>query len=205
VVSPQGLSDRLRDVGMPFVQRHLDHPAVAALSRGDWPDEVARAWLEQDFLFLVDETRVLTRLAWQAPDGHRQDLVDLVWGVYHEEIPNHREMCSTFGAQPDQARKNAACAAYTSWLLQAASDYGLGLVALFSGLWAYSTLGGLLDLPAEPRFRAWVESYKSPDFAALAARFAEMVDETDLDFDAAREVFVAGLQHGVGFWDVSPS
>ena len=190
---------------MPFIQRHLDHPAVAALSRGDWPDKDASAWLEQDFLFLVDETRVLTRLAWQAPDHHRQDLVDLVWGVYHEEIPNHRIMCSTFGARPDEARKSTVGRAYTSWLLEAATDYEPGLVALLSGLWAYSTLGGLMALPEEPRFRAWVQSYKSADFAALAARFADMVDETDIDFESAREVFVAGLQHGINFWDVSPA
>lgn len=197
------LSARLRDVGMPFVQRHLDHPTVAALSRGDWPDESAKVWLEQDYLFLVDETRVLTRLAWQAPDHHRQDLVDLVWSVYHEEIPNHLKMCATFGARPDEATKNGACRAYTKWLLESASDYPTGLVALLSGLWVYSSLGVLMEVPAEPRFRAWVDSYKAPEFAELASRFAEMVDEVEVDFDKAREVFLVGLEHGIDFWDVA--
>lgn len=198
----QTLSERLREVGRPFVQRHLAHPTVAALSRGDWPDWAARTWLEQDYLFLLDETRVLTRLAWQAPDGHRPDLVDLAWAVFHEEIPSNRRMSAMFGSLSGRSRKNPACGAYTSWLLGSAADYGLGLVALLSGLWAYSTLGELMEMPAEPRFRVWVESYKAPEFVTLAARFARMVDETTVDFEVARDVFVAGLRHGIDFWDV---
>jgi len=203
-MSDRKLTERLSEAGMPFVRRHLQHPTVAALSRGDLPDSAARAWLAQDYLFLLDEPRALTRLAWQAPTNHRQDLIDLAWGVIHEEIPNHMKMCAIYGADLDSARKSAACTSYTAWLLQSASDYGIGLVALLSGLWGYSTLGRLMESPEEPRLRQWVESYKSPEFGALAKRFADMVDETPVDAEQACDVFVAGLQHGIDFWNVSP-
>jgi thiaminase (transcriptional activator TenA) len=197
------LTARLSEAGMPIVTRHLQHPTVVALSRGDLPDSAARAWLAQDYLFLLDETRMLSRLAWQAPMNHRQDLIDLAWGVLHEEIPNHKEVCARFGADLEGARKSPECASYTSWLLESAADYGIGLVALLSGLWGYSTLGRLMQLPEEPRLRQWVESYKSPEFASLAKRFADMVDETPVDAEQACDVFVAGLQHGLDFWDIS--
>lgn len=197
------LTERLSEVGMPFVTRHLQHPTVLALMHGSLPDSAARTWLAQDYLFLLDEPRVLSRLAWQAPLRHRVDLIDLAAGVIHEEIPNHEKMSAMFGADLENARKTPVCNSYTSWLLETAGDYGVGLVALLSGLWGYSTLGKRMELPQEPRLRLWVESYKSPEFAALAKRFGDMVDETPVDAARACEIFEVGLQHGLDFWDVS--
>jgi thiaminase/transcriptional activator TenA len=199
------LTDRLFALGKPYLERHASHPTVRALTNGTLDDATARAWLEQDYLYLVDEIRVLTRLAWQAPLRHQEDLVDLAWNVIHEEIPHHRTMSERFGATPDAARKGPACLAYSTWILDTAADYGLGLVALLSGLWAYSSLGPRLALPSEPRLREWVASYQSPEFAELATRYAQMVDETRIDPARAEETFRQGLRHGIDFWDVSDS
>ena len=71
---------------------------MRALMRGSLTDAEARFWLEQDYLYLLDETRVLARLAWQAPAAHHADLIDLAWTVIHEELPKHIAMCQRFGA-----------------------------------------------------------------------------------------------------------
>jgi thiaminase/transcriptional activator TenA len=91
---------------------------------------------------------------------------------------------------------------YTRWLTDAAADYGIGLAALLSGLWGYSTLGQRLEVPSEPRFRQWVESYQSPEFLALAARFAVMTDEAAPDPDRALCAFLTGMAHEIAFWAV---
>lgn len=170
--------------------------------RGDLTDAQARYWLEQDYLYLLDETRSLSRLASQAPWSDRVALIDLAWGVIHEELPKHRAMAARFGCDLDAARKSAVSAAYTAWLFERAADYGTGMVALLSGLWGYSTLGQQMQLPEEPRFRDWVASYQDPAFPVMARQYAGMVDALRIDEAVAIETFKEGLEHALAFWQV---
>jgi thiaminase (transcriptional activator TenA) len=196
------LTERLSEAGAPFVDAQLRHPTVMAIQSGQLPDAAASYWLEQDYLFLQAEIGVLARLAWQAPRPHQGELLRLAWNVAEHEIPGHKAMCALFGADLDRAEMGPATRSYTRWLTDAAADYGVGLTALFSGLWGYSTLGQQLEVPAEPRFRQWVESYQSPEFPVLAGRFAGMVDEAGPDPDRALGAFLTGMAHEITFWTV---
>lgn len=204
----EALSGRLAERGLPSVRAQLAHPTVAGIGRGDLDPAVFRSWLEQDHLFLLDYVRVFARLAWQAPDGHLGDLVDLAHSTWHEELALHRELAAGFDADLFGAVKGPAAAAYTAFLLDAAADYGRGLAALLPCMWGYSTLGRLLaaDPPAEPRYARWVATYADPGFAALAARCGEMLDEAyaegRVDEPTATAAFDAGLDHELAFWDV---
>ncbi|WP_030170469.1 TenA family protein [Spirillospora albida] len=199
-----GLAARLEHLGLPLVEEQLKHPTVVGIARGDLDEGVFRSWLEQDYLYLLDYVRVFARLAWQAPDGHVGDLVDLAHSTFHEELELHRSLSSEFGADLDNARKGPACAAYTEFLLDAAASYADGLAALYPCMWGYSTLGARLaeDPPAEPRYRRWVDTYADPGFAALSARCAEMLDESGADPARAERLFMAAMRHELAFWDV---
>ncbi|MGW5266212.1 TenA family protein [Microbispora sp. NPDC004025] len=199
-----GISDELHTIGRPMLDAQLAHPTVRGIAAGDLPEPVFRSWLEQDYLYLLDYVRVFSRLAWQAPDAHLGDLVDLAYATWHDELDLHRSLSAEFGADLDGAVKGPACAAYTSFLLEAAADYGEGLAALYPCMWGYSTLGRILaaDPPAEPRYKAWVDTYADPGFAALAERIAVMIDEAAPDPARARELFVRGMEHELAFWDV---
>ncbi|HEX5495396.1 MAG TPA: transcriptional regulator [Mycobacteriales bacterium] len=202
------LSERLTGRGLPAVYRQLDHPTVRGISRGDLDPAVFRSWLEQDYLFLCDYVRVLSRLAGQAPAGHLGDLVDLAHSTWHDELALHRSLAADFGADLDGARPGPACRAYTAFLLDACADYGRGLAALLPCMWGYSTLGGLLaaDPAAVGRYHRWVASYADPAFAALAARCARMLDEAHrdglVDEPTASAAFEAALAHELAFWSV---
>ena len=202
------LSDRLAERGMPSVLAQLEHPTVAGIGRGDLDPAVFRSWLEQDYLFLLDYVRVFSRLAWQAPDQHVGDLVDLAHSTWHEELTLHRELAAGFDADLAGAVKGPATTAYTAFLLHAAADYGRGLAALLPCMWGYSTLGQLLakDPPAEPRYARWVGTYADPGFAELARRCAAMLDEAHaaglVDEPTATAAFDEALGHELAFWDV---
>ncbi|MEU8380205.1 transcriptional regulator [Streptosporangium sp. NPDC048865] len=198
------VSEHLHAVGRPLVEAQLAHPTVAGIARGDLPEPVFRSWLEQDYLFLLDYVRVFSRLAWQAPDGHLGDLVDLAHATFHEELSLHRSLSAEFGADLGGARKGPACAAYTSFLLDSAAVYADGLAALYPCMWGYSTLGRALaeNPPDEPRYRAWVDTYAHPAFAELTARIAVMIDEAVPDPDRAERLFAEGMAHELAFWDV---
>ena len=193
---------------MPFVLRQLEHPTVAGIARGDLDPDIFRSWLEQDYLFLLDYVRVFTRLAWQAPDEHLGDLVDLAHSTWHDELSLHRDLAAGFGADLDGARKGSACDAYTAFLLDASADYGTGLAALLPCMWGYSTLGGLLrdHEPADERYARWIETYAHPGFAALASRCAQMLDEAHerglVDEAIATTAFDESMRHELAFWDV---
>ncbi|MEU8321104.1 TenA family protein [Nonomuraea sp. NPDC048881] len=198
------ISERLHAIGRPLLQAQLDHPTVAGIGRGDLPEPIFRSWLEQDYLYLLDYVRVFSRLAWQAPDGHLGDLVDLAYATYHDELRLHRSLSAEFGADLDNAVKGPACVAYTAFLLEAAGSYGEGLAALYPCMWGYSSLGKILaeNPPAEPRYRAWVDTYADPAFAALTVRIGQMIDEADPDPVRAEALFAEGMAHELAFWDV---
>jgi len=198
------LSEELQAIGRPLLSFQLAHPTVAGIARGDLPDHVFRSWLEQDYLFLLDYVRVFARLAWQAPDAHLGDLIDLAYSTFHDELDLHRSLSAEFGADLGGAKKGPACAAYTKFLLDAAADYGEGLAALYPCMWGYSSLGAILAEapPNEPRYRAWVDTYADPGFAALADRIAEMIDEAAPDPARAKALFRQGMDHELAFWDV---
>jgi thiaminase (transcriptional activator TenA) len=197
-----GLSELLMKAGEPFVAAQLRHPTVIALQTGGLDDAAARFWLEQDYLFLHEEIGVLTRLAWQAPREHQRELLRMACDVMEREIPGHRALSAPFGADLDHATMTLTTRSYTRWLTDAAADYGTGLAALLSGLWGYSTLGQRLQVPAEPRFARWVESYRQPGFPALAARFGGMLDEVKPEPHRALREFLTGMAHEIAFWSV---
>jgi thiaminase/transcriptional activator TenA len=198
------LAAHLEELGRPLVEEQLKHPTVAGIARGDLDEAVFRSWLEQDYLFLLDYVRVFSRLAWQAPDAHLGDLVDLAHATFHEELSLHRELSAEFGADLDGARKGPECVSYTAFLLDNAASYGAGLVALYPCMWGYSSLGARLieNPPAEPRYRRWVDTYADPGFAALARRIGEMIDEAAPDREPAERIFLDAMRHEVAFWNV---
>ncbi|MFC4111646.1 TenA family protein [Nonomuraea zeae] len=198
------IAEKLHAIGRPLLRTQLEHPTVAGIGRGDLPEPVFRSWLEQDYLFLLDYVRVFARLAWQAPAGHLGDLVDLAHTTYHDELSLHRSMSAEFGADLEGAVKGPACAAYTAFLLESAASYGEGLAALYPCMWGYSSLGQIMaeNPPAEPRYRAWVDMYADPGFAALTARIGQLIDEAAPDQDRAEALFAEGMAHELAFWSV---
>jgi thiaminase/transcriptional activator TenA len=198
------ISEKLHAIGRPLLKAQLEHPTVAGIGRGDLAEPVFRSWLEQDYLFLLDYVRVFSRLAWRAPAAHLGDLVDLAHTTYHDELSLHRSMSAEFGADLEGAVKGPACAAYTAFLLESAASYGEGLAALYPCMWGYSNLGKILaeNPPAEPRYRAWVETYADPGFEALTVRIGQMIDEAGPDPGRAEALFAEGMAHELAFWSV---
>ena len=203
------LSSVLINRGMPGVQEQLAHPTVAAIARGDIDPGVFRAWVEQDYLFLLDYVRVFSRLAWRAPDEHLGDLIDLAYATWHDELSLHRGLADEVGADLEHATKGPVCVAYTSFLLESAADYGRGLAALFPCMWGYSTLGRTLalDPPADPLCARWIATYADPAFAVLTDRCAQMLDEAHdaglVDEIMATATFDEAMAHELAFWGVS--
>jgi thiaminase/transcriptional activator TenA len=210
-----GLSQHLFAVGRPVLERQLAHPTVRGIAAGTLDEGRFRAWLIQDYLFLLDYVRLFALTAARAPDTDALGrLVDLAHSTLHEELSLHRSYAAEFGlteADLDGADKSPACAAYTDFLLRTATtaDYPEVLAALLPCMWGYSELGRAMaaaGLPTEPRYRRWVEAYADPGFADLAAWCATLLDRAadglpPASLAACQRAFLTSLRHELAFWD----
>jgi thiaminase (transcriptional activator TenA) len=210
-----GLSQHLFALGRPNLERQLAHPTVRGIATGDLDPTRFRSWLVQDYLFLLDYVRLFALAAARAPNTDTLGrLVDLAHSTFHEELSLHRAYAAEFGLAEvdlDQAEKSPTCAAYTDFLLRTAAtaEFAEVLAALLPCMWGYAELGRALaatGLPAEPRYRRWIQTYADPGFAALAAWCADLLDRTAEGLPAARlaaceRAFLTSLRHELAFWD----
>src|SRR6266498_3330888 len=138
------LSQRLFEIGRPYVERQLEHPTVRGIADGTLDEGRFRAWLAQDYLFLLDYVRLFALAAARAPDAATLGrLVDLAHSTLHEELSLHRSYAARFGL----------------------TETALGRAMAARGL------------PAEPRYRQWIETYADPGFAELAGWCADLLDQ----------------------------
>jgi thiaminase (transcriptional activator TenA) len=215
MTSSAGLSERLFERGRRGLDAQLAHPVVRGIADGTLDEERFRRWLVQDYLFLLDYVRLFALAAARAPDTDALGrMVDLAHATFHDELSLHRSYAAGFGLTEDDlagAGKSPVCAAYTDFLLRTAAtgDFADIVAALLPCMWGYSELGRAMaraGMPAEPRYRRWVETYADPGFAELAAWCAGLLDRAAAGLPAARlrqleACFVTSLAHELAFWD----
>jgi len=172
-----GLSQHLFALGRPNLERQLAHPTVRGIAAGNLDQTRFRAWLVQDYLFLLDYVRLFALAAARAPDtGTLGRLVDLAHATFHEELSLHRGYAAEFGlgeADLDRAEKSPACAAYTDFCSAPPRPPtsprcwppccpACGATPNWVGQCREGHAG-------RPRYRRWIETYADLGFAALAA------------------------------------
>ena len=210
-----GFSRRLLGLGRAYLERQLAHPTVRGIADGTLDEGRFRSWLVQDYLFLLDYVRLFALAAARAPDAATLGrLVDLAHSTFHEELSLHRSYAAQFGLGEEElehSTKSRTCAAYTDFLLRTAAtaDFPETVAALLPCMWGYSELGQAMaarGLPAEPRYRQWVQTYADPGFAELAAWCAGLLDRVAAGLPEARlaaceRAFLTALDHELAFWD----
>ena len=195
------LSDELKSAGMPFVEQQLSHPTVVALQKGNLDQHIAQEWLGQDYLFLLEARRFFARLIWQAPANHVDDLIAHLIEISTSALVGQRELCELFGTDLSKVQLKSAGLGYTQWLFERATNYEEGLVAQWAGMWGYTTLGSMMNVPDNESLAAWVLSYRDEEFLKLVDRYEAMVNELDISRERAVEVFIEGMHHEIAFWD----
>ena len=210
-------SAEVRRAAAPVWEAQHAHPFVRGIADGSLPEARFRAYVRQDYVFLVDYGRLLALAAARAPRlAWMRRLAGLAQSVLEDEMSLHRELAASWGlavSQLDAERPWPATAAYCDFLLRTAAlgDFGQLAAALLPCMWGYAELGGRLAAAGgspHPGYAAWVQTYAGDEFAELAAWSREVVDE------AAREVagegrarmqsaFLASSEHELAFWDAA--
>ncbi len=179
-------ADELEHAARPIRQAILAHPFVTGMGDGTLPVDRFKHYVLQDYVYLIDYSRVLALAAARAPDlptmGWFARLLD---ETLNTEMALHRSYCGQFGitvAELEATRAAPATAGYTSFLLKVAYQGGFGelVAALLPCQWGYWEIGerlaGLGGPGDQPLYAQWVRMYTSPEFAALAQEIRALAD-----------------------------
>jgi thiaminase/transcriptional activator TenA len=207
-------TDQLRRDLEPVWEGVYQHPFVRGLGDGSLDVEKFKVWLAQDYLFLIEYTRLCTLGAARAPDLDTLTwMVALAHGVLHSRMVLHGAYAVELGLEGELERavKLPSNRAYTDHLLRTAALGGyLDLVAaLLPRLWSYAEIGQRLARQGgdHGRYDRWVEMYSGPLAADLAARGRALLDRladgaSDRARGAAAEAFATSSRYEWLFWQM---
>ncbi len=209
------LTERLHHAAAPIWQKTLHHPFVTELGNGTLPLEKFRFYMCQDYVFLIEYSRVLALATAKAPDvetmGRFANLLD---ATLNREMALHREFASQCGISAIALAHTQAAPtthAYTRHLVSVAAlgDLAEILTAMLPCQWGYCEIGQMLAKQGKPTaapfYCQWIEMYDSPEFAALAAWVREVLDSFDdtVSEERLREIFTTSARYEYLFWDMA--
>ena len=123
-MATMAVSDTLRQRADRVWRRIITHPFVRGLGDGSLPLDRFTFFLRQDYLFLIDYSRVLAIASAKAPDlDGMTRFADLMHATLTSEMALHREYCAGFGISPQQLERTRVApgtSAYTRYLLSVA-------------------------------------------------------------------------------------
>lgn len=178
------LFERLVQDERPAWDRYVDHEFVRRLGDGTLPAACYRRYLVQDWLFLGEFART-TALAAVKADTLEDVAASAatVTALIEIEMPLHVRTCAGWGI--DEAALAATppaveTLAYTGFVLargQGGDVLDL-LVALAPCVLGYGAIGRALAASASPDtpYRAWIDAYAGPDYAAVASAAERMLE-----------------------------
>lgn len=209
-------SQRIFNKVQPLWDAYLEHPFVKGIGDGTLAHEKFKHYLEQDYVYLIEYSKLFSLGATQANDLDTKTLfANLLHGTLNFEMDLHRQYAAQFGisAQKLAATQPAATTvAYTSYMLNKAQN-GLPytLAAVLCCAWSYNYIGlALAQIPgasAHEFYGQWVQTYSSPEFTALAQQCIGLIDEVAGEMPASVQaeledivVYTSYFEHM--FWDM---
>jgi thiaminase/transcriptional activator TenA len=209
------LSERLHQAAAPIWQKTLAHPFVTGLGNGTLPLENFRFYMCQDYVFLVEYSRLLALATAKAPDldtmGRFANLLD---ATLNREMELHREFAAQCGISAAALAATQAAPttrAYTNHLVRVAALENLAptVAALLPCQWGYCEIGQTLARRGKPAtvpfYAQWIDMYASPEFAALATWLRELLDTLvgTASEERLTEIFCTSARYEYLFWEMA--
>lgn len=212
-----GLSADLRAAAEEIWDAQHRHPFVRGIGNGTLDLERFRFWIRQDYLFLIEYSRLLALATARAPDLDTMSrFADLVHDTLHGEMDLHRSYSAELGiSAADLEREQMAptTRGYTDFLLRTATvgDFAELVAALLPCMWGFNEIGLHLagnGPPDDERYARWIEMYASAEFTALAGWLRELTDRIGTDLSGApagrmREAFLTSSRYELSFWEMA--
>jgi thiaminase (transcriptional activator TenA) len=167
-------------------QAIFDHPFVKGIGDGSLSRDRFEFFLKQDYVYLIDFCRVFALARAKARDlKDMETFAALLNATLNTEMELHRKTCAAFGIpaqELEKTRKSMITTAYTDLLVRTCHEGGLSdiLAVLLPCVCGYSEIGQKLKSRGAPDnrfYRDWIDTYSSREFADLADRLIEKMNE----------------------------
>jgi thiaminase/transcriptional activator TenA len=210
-------TESLEPVAEPIWDAILQHPMVEQLGEGTLDEVPFQYWVKQDYVYLVEYSRVFALGAAGAPDLDRMGtFAELLESTINTEMDLHREYAAEFGITEDELEATEASPttqAYTDFLVRTAATgtFGDVVAALLPCMWGFHETGRRLEEQGKPeheQYAAWIDMYAGEEFGELTDWCLGLMDEvaaeaTDTDRERYRELFRTSARYEYRFWDAA--
>lgn len=194
----------------------LEHPFVRGLGDGSLDPAVFERWVRQDYLYLVEFSRVF---AWAAARADRLESMSWYAAALHltlnTEMELHRAYAARFGISAsdlEAERMWPTTRAYTDFLVRTAASGDLAdlVAALLPCAWGYVHVADRLAAgpePADRRYAEWIEQYSSTEFREasdwLKAEMNRLAEgATTVRKKRLEEIFLLSSHFEWKFWEM---
>lgn len=215
----EGLFGRLRQDCQKEWQQFIHHPFVKALGKGSLPAEEFRKYLVQDYLYLLDYSRVEALAIYKSNSlWEMQYFLSLLKGLIEIELPLHLSYCKQWGIEIDfieNERKSIELIAYSQYLLTKSmqGDFLDIVILILPCLIGYGEIG--LNLLNDQEFDkrdhpylSWLETYGSDSYYSLVKKSIMFLDQIAFQYGAEQRYpmilrkFKEVVQLETAFWNV---
>ncbi len=210
-------TDELRQSASPIWEADLKHPFVRGMADGTLPTEKFKFYLIQDYLFLLDYSRVFAYGTIKAHDEATMALfAKLLDETLNTEMDLHRGYCEKFGislAEMEAAPMAPTTHAYTRHMLHVAQIGTLAdvIAGVLPCQWGYAEIGTTLAEQGgspEPLYQEWIDMYASPEFLALGEWLRNLLNEITTESSSAEKErlhknFLLSSRYEYLFWEMA--
>ncbi|WP_330632515.1 thiaminase II [Halocatena halophila] len=207
-------TDELKPIAEPIWEATLEHPMVSQLGEGTLEQSPFEQWVRQDYVFLIDYSRVFALGAASAPDLERMGrFATLLESTVNTEMDLHRSYAEEFGITESELEatvKSPTTQAYTDFLVRCAHEgFGATVVSLLPCMWGFNVTAKRLaesGLPDHSGYRQWIELYAGDEFTELTEWCKNLADDvgataTPSEQNRYEELFQTSAQYEYLFWD----
>ncbi len=210
-------TDELRAEADGYWSAILDHPMVRRLGDGTLEEAPFRHWVRQDYVYLIEYSRLFALGAAKASDLERMGrFATLLESTVNTEMDLHRSYAAEFGIDEDElaaTNPSPTTRGYTDFLVRTASHGTFGdlVAALLPCMWGFNETGTRLaarGVPEHEQYAAWIEMYAGEEFTELTTWCKDLINEvaaeaSDAERDRYRDLFGTSAQYEYLFWDAA--
>ncbi|HKJ59059.1 MAG TPA: thiaminase II, partial [Halobacteriales archaeon] len=190
---------------------------VAGLGDGTLDEAPFRYWVRQDYVYLIEYSRLFALGAAKAPDLERMGtFAGLLESTITTEMDLHRTYAAEFGideSELEATEPSPTTRAYTDFLVRTAAlgTFGDLVAALLPCMWGFNETGTRLAAAGKPDhegYAEWIDTYAGAEFTELTEWCLDLMDDvaagsTEADRQRYRELFLTSARYEYLFWDAA--
>ena len=213
-----GFAENIERTALPVRQAILAHPFITGVGDGTLPVDRFKYYVLQDYVYLIDYSRVLALASARAPDLETMSwFAGLLDETLNSEMELHRSYCGEFGITREEleaTRPAPTTLGYTSYLLIVAHQRSFPelVASLLPCQWGYWAICEHLARQGRPEgaplYSQWIDMYVSQEFAELAQTVRDMADRLGesagpSELAAMGEAYMTSLRFEHRFWEMA--